>query len=196
MEYNMIKVAYRLYVMKGTKKEVVEEATKDDPFAFITGLNGTLERFENELFDKPEGSSFQFTIPVSEAYGEYVSEGVRTVEKSMFEVDGVFDKKNIFEGAIVPLQDGEGHQFYATIKKVGLESVTVDLNHPLAGKDLTFMGEVIENRPATEKEIANMMNQLENEGCHCDCCGGGCGGDCGCEGEHHHHDGCGCGHCH
>ena len=119
-------------------------------------------------------------------------EGVRTVSKDMFTIDGKFDDEHIFTGSIVPLQDSEGHHFYATVGEITDTTVTVDLNHPHAGKDLTFKGEVVTSRPATTEEIQGMLNMLSGEGCSCGCCGGDCGGDCG--------DGCGdhgCGgHCH
>ena len=114
-------------------------------------------------------------------------EGVRSVPKDIFNIDGKFDHEHIFEGAIVPLQDNEGHQFFATITKVAPETVTVDLNHPYAGKDLTFEGKITEMRDATTEEMQEMINMMSHEGCDCGC------DDC--EG-HHHHDGCGCGHCH
>ena len=76
---------------------------------------------------------------------------------------------------------------FATITKVAPETVTVDLNHPYAGKDLTFEGKITEMRDATTEEMQEMINMMSHEGCDCGC------DDC--EG-HHHHDGCGCGHCH
>ena len=168
---------------------MVEEATVEHPFQFISGLGTALERFENEITPLNEGDKFDFVIPCAEAYGEYMPEGVRTVSKEMFMIDGVFDEEHIFEGSIVPLQDSEGHHFYATVGEITATTVTVDLNHPHAGKDLTFVGEVVTSRPATNEEIQSTLNMLSGE-CGCGCCGGDCGGDCG--------DGCGdgCGHCH
>ena len=114
-------------------------------------------------------------------------EGVRTVSKDMFTIDGKFDDEHIFTGSIVPLQDSEGHHFYATVGEITATTVTVDLNHPHAGKDLTFVGHVVTSREATNEEIQSTLNMLTG-GCGCGC--GDCGGDCG--------EGCGdgCGHCH
>ena len=193
MENKYITVAYKLYVMQDGQKTLVEEAPEEHPFQFISGLGSTLDRFEKEITALTKGDNFAFVIPCNEAYGEYMPEGVRTVSKEMFEIDGKFDEERIYEGAIVPLQDNEGHQFYATVTKVTTDEVTVDLNHPHAGKDLTFEGKVTEMRDATTQEIQEMVSMLSGE---CGCGGGCCGGDCG-DGCGHHEEGeCGCGHCH
>ena len=181
MENKYITVAYKLYVEENGKQELVEEATAEHPFQFISGLGTALERFENEITPLNEGDQFDFIIPCAEAYGEYMPEGVRTVSKDMFKIDGVFDDEHIFTGSIIP---------YATVGEITDTTVTVDLNHPHAGKDLKFMGQVVTSRPATNEEIQSTLNMLSGEGCGCGCCGGDCGSDCG--------DGCseGCGHCH
>ena len=186
MENKYITVAYKLYAIQGGKSEMIEEATVEHPFQFISGLGTTLERFETEIAPLNEGDKFEFTIPCDEAYGEYMPEGVRIVSKDMFKIDGVFDAERIYEGAIVPLMDNEGHHFFATIGEVTDTEVTVDLNHPNAGKDLNFIGHVVTARPATNEEIQNLLNSISGEGCGCGNCGGDCDGGCseGCGGCH------------
>ena len=49
MENKYITVAYKLYVMQDGQKTLVEEATAEHPFQFISGLGTTLERFESEV---------------------------------------------------------------------------------------------------------------------------------------------------
>ena len=75
---------------------MVEEATVEHPFQFISGLGTTLERFETEITALKKGDKFEFVIPTAEAYGEYMPEGVRTVSKDMFTIDGVFDEERYF----------------------------------------------------------------------------------------------------
>lgn len=98
MENKYITVAYKLYVMQDGQKTLVEEATVEHPFQFISGLGTTLERFETEITALKKGDKFEFVIPTAEAYGEYMPEGVRTVSKDMFTIDGVFDEERIFPG--------------------------------------------------------------------------------------------------
>ena len=104
MENKFITVAYKLFVMQDGKKTLVEEATVQRPFQFISGMGMALERFENEVVSLAKGDNFNLTIPSAEAYGEYMPEGVRSVPKDMFNIDGKFDHEHIFEGAIVTVQ--------------------------------------------------------------------------------------------
>jgi len=184
-----ITVAYELYVMEDGEKELVEKAPAEHPFQFISGLGTTLERFETELKDLNKGDKFEFTIPVNEAYGEFDKENVLDLPKNIFEIDGKFDSDRIVEGNVVPLMNADGNRFNGTVVEVKEEVVVMDFNHPLAGKDLTFVGEVTESRPATNKEIQDALNMMSGEG-GCGGCSGGCcdGGDC--------DEGHGCGHCH
>ena len=84
MENKYITVAYKLYVMQDGQKTLVEEATVEHPFQFISGLGTTLERFETEITALKKGDKFKFVIPTAEAYGclLYTSPSPRDVEES------------------------------------------------------------------------------------------------------------------
>lgn len=189
-----IAVAYQLYTKdKEGKRELVEEATKEQPFQFVSGLGMTLDDFEKQIVDLQKGGEFEFELSPEQAYGEYEEERVIKVPRQTFEIDGRLDKQYIYEGAVVPLQNADGQRFNGLIQKIGDAEVTLDLNHPLAGKALIFIGEVVDTREATKEEITATLKMLTGEGG----CGCGCE-DCeGCGHEHHEHDEhCGCGHCH
>ena len=195
MENKYITVAYKLYAVVDGQKELLEEAPAAHPFQFISGIGYTLDRFEKEIMALSKGNRFNFTIPCAEAYGDRNEDNVRQVNKAMFcDSDGNFDSDNIYPGNIIMLNDAEGHHFYANVGEITEDKVTLDLNHPHAGKDLIFEGSVVEMRPATNQEIQNIVNRMSGG------CGGGCGGCGGC-GVHNYDDnnGCcsgGCGHCH
>lgn len=191
-----IAVAYRLYTKdKEGKREMVEEATMEQPFQFVSGLGMTLDDFEAQLVGLEKDAEFDFELTPEQAYGEYEQERVIKVPRSTFEIDGRLDREYIFEGAVVPLQNADGQRFNGMIAKIGDTEVTVDLNHPLAGKTLIFVGEIKDIREATPEEITRTLKIITGEGG----CGCGCD-DCeGCDDHHHHHehgDHCGCGHCH
>jgi FKBP-type peptidyl-prolyl cis-trans isomerase SlyD len=188
-ENRYITVAYKLHSIEEGETEFVEEATQEHPFMFISGLGTTLEDFENNVMNLQKGEKFDFVIPVDKAYGEYNDEHVLDLPKNIFEINGKFDSERIVAGNVVPLMDSEGHHMNGVVVEVKSDVVVVDMNHPLAGADLHFEGFVVENRPATPKEIQDLVTAMTGGGCGgCgggDC--GGCGGDCG--------DG-GCGGCH
>ncbi len=188
---NYIAVSYELYITENGQKSLVEKATVERPFRFISGMGTTLDYFENRLADKRPGEKFEFTIPVAEAYGEANNAYVMDLPRSIFEIDGKFDSDRIYEGNVVPMINSDGTRMQGTVVAVKPDAVVMDFNHPLAGKDLTFIGQVLENRPASNKEIEQMLNMLSDEsGC------GGCGGSCGDGGCGGCGDKGGCGGCH
>lgn len=104
---------------------------------------------------------------------------------------------------MIPLENEDGNRFLGRVVSIGDDKVTVDLNHPLAGKDLNFKGTIIEAREATDNEVEGFIKHIENHHCGCGDCEGGCGHDhdgCGHHGHHEgcghhgHHEGCGCHH--
>ena len=201
-ENKYITVAYKLYTTEedGTK-ELMEEAKAETPFQFISGLGTTLDAFESQIANLKKGDKFEFTIPFADAYGEYDEEHVIELPKNIFEVEGRFDSDHIYPGNIIPLMNSEGQRLNGSVVEVKTDVVVMDMNHPLAGEDLTFAGEVVENRPATNEEIQEMVKMMTGEGgCGCGSGCGDCGSDCGdgCGSENNDEEagcGCGCGHC-
>lgn len=206
-ENKYITVAYELYTdnEKGIH-ELVEKAPVEHPFQFITNMGVALDAFEAKVAALADGENFDFTLTADEAYGPYEEAHVIDLDKEIFCIDGRFDKNTIYPGNVIPLVNADGNRFQGLILEVTDSKVKVDLNHPLAGKDLHFRGEVVTSRPATVAEIQAMAQMLSGEGgcgCGCDDCGGGCHdhdhhhghGEGGCCGGHHGHgeDGC-CGH--
>ena len=189
-----LSVAYQLYTVTNGEKSLEEQTSTEHPFEFITGYGIALDAFEKNLVNLEKGTEFDFILQPSEAFGEYIPEGRHKLERDIFTIDGKFDHEHIFEGAIVTMNDTEGHHFMAKVVKIEDDGVTIDTNHPLAGKALNFKGHMIENREATEEEIKKLIKQLTGgcQGCghHGGNCGEGCGDGCG--------EGCGegCGGCH
>lgn len=188
VENKYITVAYKLYSIEDGERDFVEEAPVAHPFQFISGLGTPLPEFENQVKDLKKGDKFDFTITCADAYGDYDDEHVIDLPKHIFEINGKFDSERMVEGAIIPLITSEGQHINGSVVEVKEDVVTMDMNHPLAGCDLNFVGEVVENRPATNEELAEMARMMSGGcGCGCDSCGGGCGSGCG---DHECGDGC------
>ena len=179
-----ISVMYKLYMSApGVEPELVEETAEGDPFVFVSALGMTLDAFENQIVPLGEGDKFDFTLSPDDAYGEYDEAGKQTLPRKAFEINGKIDSRFVFEGAVVPLSSADGARFNGTIVEIGDETVTVDLNHPLAGKSLNFVGEVVTTREATNDEVRDALNQITGCGGGCGGCGGGSCDGCGSKGE-------------
>ena len=181
MKKKFISLSYDLMLKDNEGKLYkYESAPREKPFRFITGIGYALDLFEENVASLAPGDGFEFQIPCEKAYGQYDEQNVIQLDKGIFMRDGQFDSENVKVGAVIPLSDGQ-QTFHAVVKEIGKEKVTVDLNHPLAGEDLTFRGTVLESRPATDEEIDSLLHPkckgCGNTGGCCDeeggCCGNG-----------------------
>lgn len=185
----VVTLQYDLYVDgENGQEEMMEKATAEAPLVYCHGEGMMLPAFERAMEGLAEGEAFDFRIPCEEAYGEYDTDGVLQLDKKMFyNGDGEFDSERVYVGAIVPMNTADGQVINAQIAEITKEHVTIDLNHPLAGENLHFVGKVLNIRQVTEGEL-KALHHRGCGGCGGHCGGGDCNGDCG-EG------GCG-GNCH
>lgn len=195
MSHRFISATFQLYIEENGQEVLKQQFTEDQPLSVYTEIGMLLPSFETRLAEFVTGVDYDFVLPQAEAYGEYDPKGRATLPKKMFSPDGVFDEANVFAGAVIPLADENGQRYLGYVVSVDDDTVTVDMNHPLAGKDLHFKGHIIENRPATEEEVNDFVEKSKQHQCsgHCGDCGGGCGdgGDCHCDGDGE--GGCHCG---
>lgn len=190
--HKYVTVAYDLYTDNAEGiHELMEKAPAEHPFCFISGMGITLDSFEQKILGLQPGETFDFVLKEDEAYGKYMEDRVLERDKSFFHINGKFDEKVIYAGAVLPLVNEDGNRFDGLVLDVTDKSVIIDLNHPFAGKDLHFKGRVIEMRDATDQEIKHIIQMLSGEGCS-GCCGGECEGECG-SGKHAEGEGCCCG---
>lgn len=147
----VVAVHYTLNALEENgEKSFIEKTDADNPFTFLYGVGMMLPKFEEELQGMSAGEQKSFTITAEEGYGEKQEDATVQLPVQMFEQSGMPPV-----GAILPLQDPEGNHVNAVVLEVSPEAVTVDLNHPMAGKTLHFDIEVVATRPATEEELAH-----------------------------------------
>ena len=183
----VVTLEYDLYVDgENGQEELMEKVTADAPLVYCHGEGMMLPVFEQNMAGLAEGETFDFRIGCADAYGEYDDEGVLTLDKKMFyNGDGEFDSERVYVGAIVPMNTMDGQIINAQIAEITNDNVTIDLNHPLAGENLHFGGQVLNIREVTEGEL-KALHYRGCGGCHGKCgdcessCGGDCGGDCNC----------------
>lgn len=134
-------------------EELVEQTSKEQPFVFLFGAGSLIPTFEKELLNKKPGDKFDFHVDAANAYGEHQEDYVAEIPKEAFHVEGEFDSERVKVGEELPMLDSEGHQMFGLVVAIGDASVTMDFNHPLAGHDLHFVGEVLDVREATAEEL-------------------------------------------
>jgi FKBP-type peptidyl-prolyl cis-trans isomerase SlyD len=148
---HVVSLTYDLYVNndQGTE-ELVESATEEQPLTFLFGAGQMLPRFEENLSALSTGDNYDFQLSAADAYGEYDDEAVANLPMQMFEGQ---DLPEI--GTVLPLQDNNGNHFQGQVVSVVEDAVLVDLNHPMAGQDLHFKGNILNVRPATPEELSH-----------------------------------------
>ena len=169
----MVSVTYELK-LDGKNGEVFEKAGKDSPLIFLYGSGTMLPAFESGLADKNINETFEISIAAVDAYGEVNEEAIVELPKHIFMVDGKIDEELITPGNSVPMMSTSGQRMDGLVVSVDENTVQMDFNHPLAGEDLFFTGEVLEVRDATPEELSSIYSS------GCGCGSGGCGsGSCG-----------------
>ncbi|MDR3297485.1 MAG: peptidylprolyl isomerase [Prevotellaceae bacterium] len=161
----VVSLSYQLTV----DGDVVDKATDKNPLQFIFGTGMLLPKFEANIDGLKVGDTFAFTLAAADGYGEVNEDNIKEFPMETFEIDGQIEEDLLVEGNTIPMQDGQGHHFNATVLELKDSAVLLDFNHPLAGMDLNFEGAIVDLREATEKELQQGLQ-------HQCCCGEGC--DC------------------
>jgi len=151
-ENKVVSLVYQLRV-DNNEGDIVETVEKEKPFVFLYGAGNLLPKFEEELAGLKVGDNFEFKIDCENAYGKASEEAVVDLPKNIFEVEGKIDEEIIKVGNVVPMQDNEGRKFNGIILEITDQNIVMDFNHPLAGDDLFFKGEVVEVRDASDEEM-------------------------------------------
>ncbi len=122
----------------------IESASDKKPAVFSFGINTLIPEFEKNLIGLGSGDLFDFIINANNAYGPVDSYAIFDIPLDTFDVDGKTDAKMIQIGNTIPMTDNEGNKHLGKITKVMKDAVTMDFNHPLAGKNLHFTGKILE----------------------------------------------------
>ncbi len=150
---------------------LIEEVDATQPFVFVFGEGNLIPGFETNVNNLQQGDGFAFSVAAADAYGEYDLQGVANVPIAIFQNEGVLDTEVCQVGNIVPMRNDDGQHFNGIITAVNAVEVTMDFNHPLAGKDLHFKGSVLGIREATAEELEKGLHH--HHGDHDDSCGCG-----------------------
>lgn len=148
---NVVTLNYILHTIEENgEKTFVEQTTTENPLTFLYGVGMMLPKFEENIAGLNEGDKTSFDLAAADAYGERDDKAIAQLPAEMFQETGLPPV-----GEVLPLQDNQGNQFRAVVVEVTPEAVIADLNHPMAGKSLSFEIEVLNVRPATEEELSH-----------------------------------------
>jgi FKBP-type peptidyl-prolyl cis-trans isomerase SlyD len=135
------------YTLTDETGSLLETSEGQEPLIYIHGAGNLIPGLEASLDGKPAGTSLKVSVPPEDAYGAWDKEKVMEIPKSEF--SGVDEVKAGMEFSV----QGEAGEEVVIVSKVEGDMVTIDANHPLAGKTLTFDVMVIEIRDATVEEL-------------------------------------------
>lgn len=137
------------YTLRNDQGEILDTSDGREPLAYIHGMGNIIPGLESQLNGKSAGDSLKVSVAPVDGYGEYDLAQVVQVSRSQFE--GVPELKI---GMQFTASSPEGHQV-VTITNIDNDSVTVDGNHPLAGKTLHFDVTVVDVRNASADELSH-----------------------------------------
>ena len=137
------------YTLTDDTGVVIDQSEPAEPLAYLHGHGNIIAGLEKELTGKNAGDALTVTVLPAEGYGEYDKELVHSVPRRA--LSGI---KDIKTGMRLHAQTADGTRAVTVTKVIG-DMVTLDGNHPLAGKSLHFDVRIEAVRAATEEELSH-----------------------------------------
>ncbi len=135
------------YTMREVGGDLVDSSQSNKPLVFLEGARGTLPGLEHALKNIDVGVPFSVTIPPEQAFGVRMPQLVDRVPKALLS-----SEKALYLGQVFTAQTAQG-PIKAIIVDIDGDEVTIDANHPMAGKTFHIEGQITHSRPATKREI-------------------------------------------
>ncbi len=149
----VVSMAYELKI----EDEIVDQAPEDDPLLFIQGHGHIIPGLETAIEGMAIGDSKHVSVKAEDGYGKYSEEDVVELPRSEFPED--FPLEVDME---VTVEDDEGLESSAFVEEITADTVTLDFNHPLAGRDLEFDVKIIALRLPTSEELDHDHVHMED----------------------------------
>lgn len=145
------------YTLTDTEGEVLDASGPGQPLVYLHGAGNLIPGLEHALLGRTAGDNFSVTIAPSDAYGELIPDLVQQVSRDLFGQDqelvlGMRFSGNTPQGPI-----------HVTITAIEGDQITLDGNHPMAGRTLHFEVTVDAVREATEDEL--LHGHVHGAGC-------------------------------
>jgi FKBP-type peptidyl-prolyl cis-trans isomerase SlyD len=157
------KVVSIIYTVKDTDtNEVIDSNVGEKPLSFITGKNHVIAGLEKGIMEMSPDEEKDILVKAEDAYGQRDENAIATLPIEQFA--GI----DLEEGMTLYGQGENGETVQVIVKNFNNSEVTIDFNHPLAGKDLLFNVKILSVRDATPDEILNSQVFEEDDVCGCD----------------------------
>lgn len=133
----------------GNPADVIDSSAGGDPLYFMEGSGHIIPGLERQILGLRVGERRTIEVSAADAYGDVNPDLVAEVARSQFPPQATLEIGEQFT-----VDSGDDAPVF-TIVDIDAETVTVDANHPMAGKDLSFDVEIVAVREATREEIAH-----------------------------------------
>lgn len=134
------------YSLTDEEGNLLDSSEGRGPLSYVHGAGSIIPGLESALEGKGPGEHVDAVIEPSDAYGERDDERIVTLPRERFSGVDSIEPGMQFQAQV------DGQTQILTVQEAGQEEVTVDANHPLAGKTLTFAVDIREVREASEEE--------------------------------------------
>jgi FKBP-type peptidyl-prolyl cis-trans isomerase SlyD len=128
--------------------EIVDSSTDSEPIQFIQGQGNVIPGLERQLYGMEVGDSRDVIVSAAEGYGDEDPDAYAEVPRDEFPSNIPLEP-----GVELVLKNEDGEELQARIESIDGDTVLLNFNHPLAGKELHFSVVVIELRRATSDEL-------------------------------------------
>ncbi len=152
MQIEKNKVVTFHYRVNEAGRETLEDSREGDPLVYLHGYDSMIPGVEEALTGKLAGDHLDVTVPPEKGYGPRNDNAVQRISKS--HVLHAPRGTKFLPGMMVQVNTPNGPRS-VIVFKVGMTTLDVDANHPLAGRTLEFSIDVVDVRDATEEEITH-----------------------------------------
>ena len=130
--------------------DVVDSSEEHGPLEYLQGHGNIIPGLESEMAGMKIGDSKNVTVAPEDGYGDFDPDAIVDVDRGDFPPEIPVEI-----GVELQVADDHGHPMLATIVEIADDVVTLDTNHPLAGKELHFEVKVVDLRAATNEELSH-----------------------------------------
>ncbi|MFZ6048050.1 FKBP-type peptidyl-prolyl cis-trans isomerase [Pseudomonas sp. CR3202] len=130
------------FAIKLDNGDVVDSTFQKNPATFKVGDGNLLPGFESVLFGLKSGDKRTLAIEPEQGFGQHNPQNVQVMPR------GNFQDMELSEGLLIIFNDAANAELPGVVKFVDDSHVTIDFNHPLAGKPLSFEVEILSVKPA------------------------------------------------